>query len=555
MPSVRELADRFYSGWLAACPLEATILGVPGHDHLMPDASEAGDDARRSRAEVDRAEALSVAGDVAATDATTLACIVEYAEQELARLDSAAVEYTVTAKPYDGPPLLLAVAARTVLPDAQAAQDYLSRLRAAGAWIDQIVERLRSGAAKGRFPVAPLVERAITWADEVLAAPVPEALTAAQPPSGWDGALEWREERDQVCTDVLKPAIGRWVEELRDLLPRARPAERAGLAYLCDGEPEYRRAIRVSTTLALGAEQLHQMGLDELAVLEQRAVQLGAELGLADLDAVHEGVRASARQRSPEEAIEAAIKAIRRAEAEAPHAFPSPFPPPCAVTPMPPAVAASGAAPHYTPPRLDGTRPGTFWFNTRSPTAGRGWELEAVAFHEAVPGHHLQFSRLQVLRDLPDLQRTMYINAFSEGWGLYAEQLAEEIGLYSSTESILGAVCAGLMRAARLVVDTGIHAFGWSRQQALEFLSAHVPAPPEFLVEEIDRYIARPGQALGYLTGKLEILRARQQAQARLGSAFSLPGFHAALLGSGSLPVPVLHQTIDSWVTAQLPNA
>jgi uncharacterized protein (DUF885 family) len=221
---------------------------------------------------------------------------------------------------------------------------------------------------------------------------------------------------------------------------------------------------------------------------------------------------------------------------------------------MPEVVATSGAAPHYTPPRLDGGRPGTFWFNTMRPTAGTGWDIEAVAFHEAVPGHHLQLSRLQLLTDLPALQRQRSLAVFSEGWGLYAEQLAEEAGLYGDDRGLLGSITASLMRAARLVVDTGIHAYGWSRERALEFMAEHVPMPRGFLADEIDRYVVMPGQALAYLTGKLEILRIREEARQRLGPAFSLPAFHAAILDHGSLPMPVLARSIGGWLDQQSPN-
>ncbi len=248
--------------------------------------------------------------------------------------------------------------------------------------------------------------------------------------------------------------------------------------------------------------------------------------------------------------METAQRTVRRAELRLGEVFPEPLPPPCAVSPMASVVAASGMAPHYTPPRLDGSRPGTYWFNTEVPTAGTGWELESVAFHEAVPGHHLQFSRIQARTDLTDMQRERYVTVFSEGWGLYAEQLAEEIDLYSSTEAVLGSTTAALMRAARLVIDTGLHAFGWSRDTAQEFYVAHVPLPREFLVAEVDRYIAWPGQALAYLTGKLEILRAREEARRRLGSRFALPQFHSALLDSGSLPMPVMHDNISRWIAS-----
>jgi uncharacterized protein (DUF885 family) len=161
----------------------------------------------------------------------------------------------------------------------------------------------------------------------------------------------------------------------------------------------------------------------------------------------------------------------------------------------------------------------------------------------------LQIARVLLLSGLPAIQRERSLTVFSEGWGLYAEQLAEEMGLYSGTESLIGAVSASLMRAARLVVDTGLHALGWSRSEALEFFTAHVPMPPGFLASEIDRYIAMPGQALAYLTGKREILRLRAQAIGQLGHAFSLPDFHAAVLDQGSLPMPVLERAITDWVS------
>src|SRR5262249_5796213 len=344
------------------------------------------------------------------------------------------------------------------------------------------------------------------------------------------------------------PALARWAATVRELLPRARPAERAGLAYLPGGAEDYARAVRIYTTLPRSAEELHQTGLDHIAALEARAAQLGAGLGLSGRYEVFAGLRDSAGQVAPEESIRRATAAVRRAEARAGEFFPGPLPPPCEVTPMPEVVAVSGAAPHYTPPRLDGGRPGTFWFNTKRPTPGTGWDLEVVAFHEAVPGHHLQLSRLQLLTSLPALQRQRSLSGFSQGWGLCAEQLAEEAGLYADDRARVGAVSTALMRAARLVVDTGLHAFGWSREQALDYLAGHVPMPREVLAPEIDRYVIMPGQALSYLTGKLEILRIRDTARARLGEAFSLPEFRAAVLDHGSLPMPVLDRSIEDWL-------
>jgi uncharacterized protein (DUF885 family) len=549
MTSARDLADRFHRRWLASNPFAATSYGIPGYDDLVPDESEAGEQAWRTEVEQVLAEAGAIARDqLPPADAVTLDCTTEAATQELAIIDSARAEHTVTAMPYAGPATLMAVAARTVLVDPAAAEAYLTRLRRGGAWLDQISERLRTGASQGRFPVAPLVEQAIAWAEGVLAEPVPAPVLSPRAPRGWSRAAAWEEERRTIAEEVLKPALARWVATIKELLPQARPSERAGLIHLPGGEADYARAVRVYTTLPLHPEELHQTGLDHIAALEARAVKLGAGLGLSGLAEVFAAVRDSAGKIPPEEAIRQAAVAVKRAEARAAEVFPDPLPPPCDVTPMPEVVAISGAAPHYTPPRLDGGRPGTFWFNTERPTPGTGWDLEVVAFHEAVPGHHMQLSRLQLLTDLPALQRQRSITVFSEGWGLYAEQLAEEAGLYTDDRALLGSVSSSLMRAARLVVDTGIHAFGWSRERALEFLVAHVPMAREVLAAEIDRYVVMPGQALAYLTGKLEILRIREDAERRLGPAFSLPAFHAAVLDHGSLPMSTLGRSIAGWL-------
>jgi uncharacterized protein (DUF885 family) len=549
MTSPRDLADRFHQRWLEENPFAATMYGIPGYDDLVPDESEEGEQAWRAEVEQFLHEAGAVErGQLTPADAVTLDCTKEAATQELTIIDLAQAEHTVTAMQYAGPATFLAVAARTVLIDPAAAEAYLTRLRRSGGWLDQISERLRTGASKGRLPVAPLVEQAIIWADGVLAEPVPAPALSPQPPQGWPRAAAWEQERRAAAGEVLKPALARWVATLSELLPQARPSAQAGLVHLPGGEEDYARTVRIYTTLSLHPEELHQTGLDQLVALEARAVELGASLGLSGLDEVFAALRDSAGKVPPQEAVRLAAVAVKRAEARAAEFFPEPLPPPCDVTPMPEVVAVSGAAPHYTPPRLDGGRPGTFWFNTARPTAGTGWDLEVVAFHEAVPGHHLQLSRLQLLTDLPALQRQRSLTVFSEGWGLYAEQLAEEAGLYADDRALLGSVSSSLMRAARLVVDTGIHAFGWSRERALGFFVEHVPMPREFLADEIDRYVVMPGQALAYLTGKLEILRIRQDAKKRLGPAFSLPAFHAAVLDHGSLPMPALDRSITGWL-------
>ena len=552
MTEARDLADRFHERWLHANPFAATMYGIPGYDDLLPDDSAAGQQAWRAEAERFLGEAGEIGrGELTPADAVTLDCTTQAAAQEVAGVDLAADEHTVTAMQYSGPGMFLAVAARTVLVDEAAAENYLTRVRGSGAWLDQVSERLRDGARAGRLPVGPLAEEAISWVEAILAAPENSPVLSPKPPRDWGRAAAWEEERRSAMADVVQPALARWAGTVRELLPLARSSEHAGLKWLPEGAADYARAIRVYTTLPLSAEELHQTGLDHVAALEARAAELGQGLGLSGRDEVFAAIRDSAGKIAPEEAIARALTAVRRAEERAPEFFPAPLPPPCDVTPMPDAVALGGAAPHYTPPRLDGGRPGTFWFNTLRPTAGTGWDIDAVAFHEAVPGHHLQLSRLQLLTGLPALQRQRSLSVFSEGWGLYAEQLAEETGLYTDERGLLGAVSNALMRAVRLVVDTGLHAFGWSRERAAAYAVEHVPLPPEFMAAEIDRYIVMPGQALCYLTGRLEIERLRDEARKRLGPAFSLPGFHAAVLDHGSLPMPTLARSIATWLDSQ----
>src|SRR6202050_1055246 len=341
MNSPRELADRFHSDWLEVHPFDASNYGISGYDDRVPDASEAGEAAWRDRVEQLLGEANAVdTSTMSEADRITLSCVAIEAEQEIAMVDSKAVEYTVTPMAFSGPASLLAVAARSVIADAAAAGDYLERLQKSGRWIDQVSERLRTGAEKGRLPVAPLVEQAIAWAESVLSADVPAALTAPIPPEGWDGAPQWQQDRYRIGRDVVKRAIGRWVAFLREILPGARSASEPGLTHLPEGDADYARAVWSHTTLPLTAAKLHQSGLDQIAELEARVIELGREIGLSSLAEVHEALRASSIRQSAAEAIGAASAAIRRAEARAKEVFPEPLPPACAVTPMPQAVAA-----------------------------------------------------------------------------------------------------------------------------------------------------------------------------------------------------------------------
>jgi len=547
---VRQLADRLATTILDADPFTATSLGLREYDALLPDPS--------LEAEQRLAEALGEIGVEAAAlsaddpaDQVTLEVVRTGCANRVLALANRPTEYTVTAMPVMGPPALFAIAARTTVPDGSAAADYLTRLRAAADWIDGGAARLQAGAAAGTLPVGELVDQAIAWADHALSSPVPSAFLVPAPPATWDGRDAWRTDVSEVVESQIIPAVARWRSLLLSLRPDARDSDAAGVCALRGGAEMYERCIAVHTTLPFTAAALHEIGLDEVARLSARALDLGAALGLSTYENVLSAVRASATAVDSASAIALAQEAIRRAEARAGEMMPAPLPEPCLIEPMPESVAESGMAPHYTRPMPDGSRAGTFWFNTLRDTAGTGWDLEAVAFHEAVPGHHSQLARAQLLPSLPLVQQ-MSVTVHAEGWGLYAERLAGEFGLYSDVRAELGAVYMEMHRAARLVVDTGLHALGWSREQAVGYLMSHVALAPGFLENEVDRYIAWPGQALAYLVGQRSILQLRSSAQASLGVRFDLPSFNAALLDSGSVPMPVLEGIVGRWVDSRL---
>jgi uncharacterized protein (DUF885 family) len=257
------------------------------------------------------------------------------------------------------------------------------------------------------------------------------------------------------------------------------------------------------------------------------------------------------RWRDGEELLEAARAAITRAEKAAPQWFgvlPSQG---CTVQPVPDTEAPGAPAAYYLPPALDGSRPGIYFANTYKAQERDRHIAEAVAFHEAVPGHHFQLTRAQELTDLPLLRRLSPFTAYAEGWGLYAERLADEMGLYSGDVARLGMLAEDSVRAARLVVDTGLHAKGWSRQRVVDFLRANTTMSDVEIRTETDRYISAPGQALAYMTGRLEIQRIRAGAEQALGDRFDIRAFHDTVLGSGALPLSVLDEVVRAWVAAE----
>ena len=207
----------------------------------------------------------------------------------------------------------------------------------------------------------------------------------------------------------------------------------------------------------------------------------------------------------------------------------------------------AGALAFYSPPSDDGSQPGTFFFNVGDPSAWGTFQLQAIAYHEGVPGHHFQVARALETDGLHPVHTKIFLPAYGEGWGLYTERLADEMGLYTTEWDRVGMLTADVMRACRLVVDTGLHALGWSRQQAIDYLLSHSPLAPQMAEPEVDRYIGMPGQATSYMIGRLEIDDIRAEAEATAGDRFDIAGFHDVVLGHGSVPLPTLRRRVEAW--------
>lgn len=437
--------------------------------------------------------------------------------------------------------------------DPRAEAAYLARLAAFPALVDGATADLRRGLAEGWVANRESVARVVAMLDAGLATPTAGWSAVAPEGAPPEVAGRLRAAALPALEEGVRPALTRYRDLLRDeILPVAR-VEPPGLVGLPEGEACYRATIRAHTTLDGDPERLHQTGLDELQRIHAEFRALGAAaLGTDDLPAIFERLRTDPALyfATGEEILAAAEGALRRAEAAAPTLFGQVPSAPCVVQPVPDYLAPYTTVAYYQPVRPDGSKPGVYFVNTWEPSTRPRHEAEVLAFHESVPGHHLQIASARALGELPAFRRYGQVTAFVEGWALYVERLADEAGLYGSDLDRLGMLSFDAWRASRLVVDTGLHHRGWTRAQAEAFLLENTPLAPNNVVNEVDRYLTTPGQALAYKVGQLEIRRLRAEAEAALGPSFSLPAFHDRLLGAGALPLPVLADRIEGWIRA-----
>jgi uncharacterized protein (DUF885 family) len=539
--SLDQLAEDYWNAWLERHPTFATAIGERRFDDRLEDHSADARNAWRTQLDTfDRRLAEGPTDD----EPVTHAALAEALKADRAFLDADLGAFTVD--PMNGPQVeLLNIPTYQPIRSNAEADALLARWRAMPAYIDLAADRLGEAAREGRIGVAMLCTKVIQQLDELLARPDADWPLA----SPGEERPEIRDELIDVIGAGIRPAFARYRSRIVDeIAPRARPDDRPGLVHLPGGVEAYRAVSRAHTSVDTEPEVVHAIGLEEIRRIDAEFVELGGRLlGTDGLDATLKALREDpALHFSTRDEVEAVARAsLERANGAIGQWFGRLPKAPCEVVVMPAHEEKHSTIAYYREPAADGARPGQYYINTYAPETRPRYEAETLAFHESVPGHHLQIAIAQELEHLPSFRRFWGSTAYVEGWGLYTERLSEEMGLLSGDLDRFGVLSFDAWRASRLVVDTGIHALGWSRHAAIEFMAEHTALGLNNIANEVDRYIAHPGQALAYKIGQLELLRLRAEARERQGDRFDIRRFHDAVLGEGALPLPVLRQVVE----------
>ncbi|MCI0570402.1 MAG: DUF885 domain-containing protein [Myxococcaceae bacterium] len=429
----------------------------------------------------------------------------------------------------------------------------LARWRALPAFIDVELGDLREGLRLGYSAPKGNVRLVIRQLDELLAT-APEASPLFEP-ARRDATPAFREALVRVVDAEVLPAIRRYRAFLEaEYLPRAR--EPIGVSANPGGEACYRARIRAATGFDMTAEQLHRLGLETMSALEERMRRVAQQsFHTSDVGALLARLRTEPgfTFRSREEMLAHAEAAVARAKAAMPKWF-RVLPRADVVVKPYPAFQERQSVGEWNPPAADGSRPGTYLLSTYAPEEKSRAETAPLTFHETIPGHHLQGAlALEREAEIPAIVRAFWSPGFGEGWAEYAELLADEMGLYASDAERLGALADVTLSATLLVVDTGINAFGWTREQGIEYIRAHTQVPRLRAEVPVDRYPVWPAQGLPYALGRLEVERLRAEAERTLGAAFDIREFHDVVLDAGVIPLPLLRAKVERWVAARRP--
>lgn len=543
MDALTSLADDYYAFATGDSPLSLMWNGKLEHLAEWDDFSPVAVDGRKARylGFAEAADALDIGDephDIALRDSIATCA------------RSAAIGLTWKAELFQVSPkmglfeMCLSFIGSFPLATTEHGEQYLEKLRTLPAALATLVDAARAAADEGRVALARHLGATADSIDAYLASPAGpgERLCCQEAPTGIGGeaGAAWREARDQIVATTVREGLAAYGAALRDLASRGRPDEKPGLCQLPGGLDVYRDAMWANLLTYHTAGEVHRIGLDKIEELEEeyRTVP-GPLFGLTDVADIYARLRDDKAliYTSPEAIVADAEAALARATVAAAEWF--------GTTPVSkcPAYATDfGAMAYYSTPDLETGKEAAFYFNTSNPSAWSTYELEAITFHEAIPGHHLQFALHAENPNLHKVQKDFFNTAYAEGWALYTERLADEMGLYSGDLDRLGMLSADSLRACRLVVDTGMHALGWGRDEAIRYMVDHSPMHRSHIEQEVDRYIALPGQALSYMIGRLEIEEIRAEAESRPG--FDIREFHDALLAHGPVPLPTLRRLV-----------
>lgn len=558
-PAHKALHVLFDEAWEAdvrAAPETASLRGDLRFNDRLADRSEAGLAARDASARDMLARARAV--DAAAlndTDRVSLALFVNRYQQEVA-LQPYAGWRTLTLGTLGGAQSTLAGLARNVpVNNEMQVKQWLARLAAYPARMDQEIAILRRGLALGWVTAKPVLARAIAQVEgqlpeDVTKSPVYEPFTRMTVDAGARAALQ--AQGQAALREQFYPAQRKLLAVLKDELSSKAP-DSGSLSSYPGGDKVYEALILRHVTLPLTAADIHATGLREVARIRADMEKVRAEAGFdGDLAAFKKFLYSDPKffSHSADELLDGYRLIAKRIDPELPKLFAQLPRSPYGIRGMP-AYTGEGAADNYNSPALDGTTPG--WFNANAIAFKRRpkWAMETLVAHETVPGHHLQIARQVELADLPNFRRQSQYSVFSEGWALYAETLGPQLGLYRDPYTRFGHLQAQMFRAARLVVDTGLHALGWSRDKAIAYMIEQTGHDATFMTAEVDRYLSQPGQALSYMMGKLKIQELRARAEAQLGARFDPRRFHMAVIDQGAMPLPMLEQRINAWIATE----
>ena len=551
---LNDLITEYWEYSLKQSPVFASIIGDKRYNDQLGSDSEKAilEDQAQKKAFLKRFEAIDTTG-FATQDKLNRELEVRDLRNDIEEIDLKLWEMPVSQVSgiHIQAPQLVSILSFETVKDYE---DYIARLGQMSRVFEENTDDMRKGMANHLMPPKFLLEKAVVQT-EGIASQAPEQTPFAQPfdkfPANFSDADKTRLKAAGIAAirDQVLPAYAKFAKFVKDdYAPNGRTE--IGIWSLPNGDAIYAFMVKRSTTTDKTPEQIHQIGLQQVAMIEDQELQIAKSLGFKDLKTFEAAVKANPKlfAASREQILDLYRGYIAQMEPELPKLFNRLPKAKCIVMPVESFREKDASGASYVPGTPDGSRPGHIMVNTSDPEKRTTVDMESTAYHEGIPGHHMQLSIAQEMPDLPPFRQHGFYGAFIEGWALYSEQLGKEVGFYKDPYNDYGRLEDQQLRAIRLVVDTGIHYKHWTRDQVVQYFHDHSAIDEPNVQSETNRYISWPGQALSYKMGQLKILELRARAQQELGSKFDIREFHDQVIDSGALPLDVLDQQINDWI-------